>query len=379
MRYPFLNLATVNARYTKALHEAAIRVIDSGRYIGGEEVEALNRELADMCNAPFAIGVSNGLDALHLILEGYKALGVLTPGDEVVVPANTYIASILAITHSGLTPVLTDPELQTMNLSADGIRKVISPRTKAIMPVHLYGRIAWSEDMAALARDRHLLVIEDAAQAIGAKSAEPGLFGSHAAGGLGHAGAFSFYPTKNIGALGDAGAIITHDKELYETVKALANYGSDRRYHNVLAGFNCRLDPIQAAMLRVKLTDTTESAARRFERAVAYNNTIDTPAVVTPAVSHQITDNIWHQYVIRIPGHRQEMIDHLQTHGVETDIHYATPPHLQPCYRGLQHIPLPVTEMLADEVLSLPISDCTTVADAVAIARIINDFIPTAK
>lgn len=374
MLYPFLDLATINARYADDLHRAAARVIDSGRYIGGSETEEFNRMLAGLCRAPHAIGVSNGLDALRLIIEGYKVTGRLSPGDEIIIPANTYIASVLAVTHAGLNPVLVDPDEMSMNLSATGALEAITEKTRAIMPVHLYGQVAWSEELADLARNHGLIVIEDAAQAIGATSPTDGLFGSRKAGALGHAGAFSFYPTKNIGALGDAGAVVTHDTELFKAVAALANYGGDRRYHNIYAGFNCRMDPIQAAMLCAKLPDADASSARRFERAVAYNNVISHPGVIKPAISPTVTDQIWHQYVIRVPAARDRFIEYLTSEGVGTDIHYATPPHMQPCYRTLPHRPLPITERLASEIVSLPISDCTSVADAAAIGRIINKF-----
>lgn len=372
LRYPFLDLATVNARYKDSLHRAAARVIDSGRFIGGEEVEAFNRELSGLCHAPHAIGVSNGLDALRLILEGYKLLGRLHEGDEVIVPANTYIASLLAISHAGMVPVPVDPDVDTMNISADAVADAITPRTKAIMPVHLYGRVAWSRELAGLADEHRLIVVEDAAQAIGAEALEDGLYGSRMAGALGHAGAFSFYPTKNIGALGDAGAVVTHDSALASAIDALANYGSDRRYHNIYVGFNCRLDPIQAAMIRAKLPDVSAANARRAERAAIYTSTISHRSVATPCVT---ADCVWHQYVIRVTDNRRDdMAEYLMRNGVGTDIHYATPPHMQPCYAGLRHRPLPVTELLASQILSLPISDCTTTDDAAEIARIINRY-----
>jgi len=374
-RFPFLNLATVNAIYRDDLLSAAKRIITSGRYIGGEEIAAFNRELAKLCDAPYAIGVSSGLDALRLILEGYKALGLLKKGDEIIIPANTYIASVLAVTHSGLTPILVDPDEHTMNLSASSILKALSPRTRAIMPVHLYGRIAWSMDMRHIAKEHNLLVIEDAAQAIGAEIGCDGLFSSRKAAAIGHAGAISFYPTKNIGALGDAGAVVTHDKSLADAVNALANYGSDWRYHNIYTGFNCRLDPIQAAMLRAKLTDLSGCNHRRQLRAETYDKNINNPYVIKPFYGSDINDCVWHQYVLRISdGRRDEFITYLNDNGVGTDIHYATPPHLQPCYISLAHMTLPVTERLAKEVVSLPISDCTSIPDAIEISNIINSF-----
>lgn len=376
-RFPFLDLGEINRGYYSGLCEAAERVIASGRYIGGEEVERLECEMAEMCRAPYAVGVSNGLDALRLIMTAWVETGLLSRDDGVIVAANTYIASILAIIHSGLRPVLVDPDEKTSNLSAEGVEKacLADEEVKAVMPVHLYGRVAWDKDLREIVTRKELLVIEDAAQAIGAIAPGPGLFGSRHAGALGHAGAFSFYPTKNIGALGDGGIVVTHSKRIADTVRALANYGKTFQFRNEYAGFNCRLDPLQAAMLRVKLGDTRNVNARRFERAVAYNNVISHPFVIKPEITPQVTDQVWHQYVVRIPeGRRDRMRLYLADNGVETALHYPVPPHCQPCLRSLPHSPLPVTEKLASEILSLPISDCTPVADAAAIGRIINSF-----
>lgn len=371
--YPFLDLGKVNEPYMPRLTEAALRVVQSGRYVGGEEVAAFEAETAHYLGAPFVIGVSNGLDALRLSLRAWVETGCLNEGDEIIVPANTYVASVLAVSDAGLVPVLTDPDPTTMNLSASGMRRVLTPRTKAVMPVHLYGRVAWDEDMASIVKDNGLLVLEDCAQAFGARAVTKGLYGSAMAGALGHAGALSFYPTKNIGALGDAGAVVTHDKEFAKTVRALANYGSDRRYHNIYKGFNCRLDPIQAAMLRVKIPSADTENADRFERALAYHRTISHPDVLTPLMSAAVTDCVWHQYVIRVlGGKRDRMKQLLDEQGVQTDIHYAVPPHLQPCYTELPHGPLALTEQLASEVLSLPIATGTSVKDVVEIAEIIN-------
>lgn len=377
IRYPFLNLATVNSSLSEELERAARRVIESGRYIGGEEVEAFESELADFCRAPYAIGVSNGLDALRLILTAWRELGVLSEGDGIIVPANTYIASVIAILHSGMRPVLVEPDAATFNLSAESIEQAcrLDKGIKAVMPVHLYGRVAWDKAIREAACRNGLLVIEDAAQAIGATAASNGLLGSRRAGAIGHAGAFSFYPTKNIGALGDGGAVVTHSKKLADTVRSLANYGTSLPFNYEFRGFNCRLDPIQAAMLRAKLPHTQNINARRFERAVAYNNVINHPLVTKPEITPHVIDQVWHQYVIRVhEGKRDELRYYLSANGVETAIHYPVPPHMQPCLASLIHPPLPVTERLADEVLSLPISDCTSVADAAAIGRIINSF-----
>ncbi|MDE5799938.1 MAG: DegT/DnrJ/EryC1/StrS family aminotransferase, partial [Paramuribaculum sp.] len=313
-----------------------------------------------------AVGVSTGLDALRLILEAYKVLGRLSEGDEVIVPGNTYVASVLAISQAGLRPVLVDPDETTMNLSGVGIRNALTEKTRAVMPVHLYGRVAWDKEMLALVREYGLLVVEDAAQAIGAK-------------GIGHFGdatAISFYPTKNLGALGDGGAIVTDDGELAKTVRALANYGSDRRYHNIYKGFNCRLDPIQAALIMVKSCDLDLANGRRRERAELYSKLIDNALIRTPEMPADGLSHVWHQYVVRVAAAlRDEFRKFLSDNGVETDIHYAIPPHLQPCYyKELSEFYLPVTERMADEIVSLPISDCTSLTDIDEICDIINRF-----
>ncbi|MCM1354775.1 MAG: DegT/DnrJ/EryC1/StrS family aminotransferase [Staphylococcus sp.] len=373
MKYPFLDLGQVNAPYIDELIAASERVIRSGRYIGGEEVAQLESELAALLGAPFVIGVSNGLDALRLILRAYVEMGVMRPGDEVIYPANTYIATVLAITDAGLVPVAADIDERTMNLDTSLLEGLVTERTRAIMPVHLYGRVIWDGRLVEVARRYGLKIIEDCAQALGARTLATGLHDSHHAGALGDAAGISFYPTKNVGALGDAGAVVTHDPELAATVRALANYGSNRRYHNIYCGFNCRLDPIQAAMLRVKISHLSEENADRFARALAYQRTIDHPAVTLPLMTREVTDHVWHQYVIRVAApHRDRFRTLLEEQGVGTDIHYAIPPHLQPCYSSLVHGPLPVTERLADEIVSLPIATGTSVADAAEIGRIIN-------
>lgn len=375
MKYPFLDLKKVNEPYFDELVEAAGRVIRSGRYIGGEEVEMLESELSSMLDAPFVIGVSNGLDALRLILKAYVETGVFAHGDEVIYPANTYIASVLAISDAGLTPVAVDIDEDTMNIDSTLIESAVTERTKAIMTVHLYGRVAWNDTIVDVARRYGLKIIEDCAQALGARTLARGLHRSHYAGALGGAAGISFYPTKNLGALGDAGAVVTHDEDLARVVKALANYGSDRRYHNVYCGFNCRLDPMQAALLRVKLPHLGNENADRFARALAYKRTIINPGVILPMMSNEVNDNVWHQYVVRVPAEqRARFMEILAEKGVGTDIHYAVPPHLQPCYRNLNHGALSVTERLADEIVSLPIGMGISVGDVAEIGRIINDI-----
>lgn len=377
IRYPFLNLATVDEPYYNQLEQAACRVIRSGRYIGGAEVEALERRLADLTGAAHAIGVSNGLDALRLILKAYVELGRMQPGDEVIVPANTYVASVLAISDAGLTPVMLDPHADTSNLNTSLIEKALTPRTKAIMPVHLYGRVCWDDTLRDLATRHGLLTIEDNAQAIGATSVTPGLNGSHSTGSLGHAAAFSFYPTKNIGAIGDAGAVTTSDRQLADAVRALANYGSDRRYHNIYRGYNCRLDPMQAAILSVKLNHLEEETRRRQALAAVYRDNIGNPAVRLPADGGN--QCVWHQYVVHVAD-RKRFTDYLDANGIGWDMHYAVPTHHQPCYTGANAgalkipMPLTVTDTLAEQCVSLPISACTSIGDGMEIAAIINRF-----
>lgn len=375
MKYPFLDLGALNEPLRPELEDAALRVIRSGRYIGGEEVEALESDLSSMLEAQYVIGVSNGLDALRLIIRGYIELGRMKPGDEIIVPGNTYIASLLAVSDNGLIPVPVDPDMATMNLDPQCVEAAITPRTRAIMTVHLYGRTAWDDELRRIAAEHDLIVIEDCAQAIGAKSSTEGIYSSHHAGALGHAGAISFYPTKNVGALGDSGAVVTHDKTLAAAVRALANYGSDRRYHNIYRGLNCRLDPLQAAMLRVKLNHINEENSSRQINARIYDENISHPAIIKPLIPLRSDECVWHQYVIRVPADRRDSFrDQLARYGVGTDIHYATPPHLQPCYSTLPHGPLPITERLAGEVVSLPVTSATTPDDVAEISAIINSI-----
>lgn len=375
MKYPFLDLGTVNEPYADELVAAAERVIRSGRYIGGPEVEAFESQLGEMLGAPYIVGVSNGLDALRLILRAYCETGVFKQGDEIIYPANTYIASVLAISDAGLVPVPVDIDVKTMNLDTSLIEAAVTPRTRGIMTVHLYGRVAWDEALVECACRHGLKIIEDCAQALGARTLAKGLHDSHHAGALGDAAGISFYPTKNVGALGDGGAVVTHDAKLARTVRALANYGSETRYHNIYKGFNCRLDPLQAAFLQVKLPHLDSENADRFARALAYQRTISHPDIILPYMSAEVTDNVWHQYVIRVTGGKRDLLrEKLAERGVGTDIHYAVPPHCQPCYADMTHGPLPVTERLAGEILSLPIATGTSVADAAEIARIINDI-----
>lgn len=364
-QYPFLDLRLLNAPMAEEEKEACARVIDSGRYLNGPETLALEEELGHLCRGRKCVAVSNGLDALRLIMRGYIVTGRMKPGDEVIVSANTYIASVLAIDDAGLIPVPVEPEPATMNLDPQAIESHITPRTRAIMEVHLYGTPARHSAITEIARRHKLLIIEDNAQSIGAS--EYGV----PTGAMGDAAAFSFYPTKNLGALGDAGAVVSADEELIKAVRALANYGSDHRYHNIYQGFNCRMDELQAALLRVHLAHLDKNTERRREAAAAYNEAITNPQITKPAIIPGM-EQVWHQYVIRCPR-RNELHAYLASRGVQTDIHYATPPHRQPCYADRKHPLLPFTEQLAAEVLSLPIAHVTP-AEAREIAEIINQF-----
>ena len=370
--YPFLDLKLANEPLVEELKQAACRVIDSGRYLHGDNTAALENEVAQLCQVKHCVAVSNGLDALRLIIRAYKEMGLLHDDEKVIVPANTFVASVLAISDNNLTPCLIEPRHDTMNLDSRHIERLLSPTVKAIMPVHLYGTPCWDQQLMDVARHYNLLIIEDNAQAIGAQAATPGIHGTSVTGSLGHAAALSFYPTKNLGALGDAGAVLTSDDTLAATVRALANYGSDRRYHNIYRGLNCRIDELQAAMLRVKLRHLEAETRRRQAIAQAYDTHITHPLVTRPAIFEGM-EQVWHQYVIRCPE-RDALRSYLESRGVMTDIHYATPPHLQPCYKAFKSYRLPVTTAIARQAVSLPIAHPVTVADAIEIAGIINEF-----
>lgn len=372
--FPFLNLGQSNARYADRLKEAAARVIDSGRFLAGPETAALESELAAYVGARHCIAVSNGLDAIRLIFRAYIELGRLHPGDEVLIPDNTFIASVLPVEELGLRPVMMPLSADDMNLDLSRVEEFITPRTRALLLVHLYGTTCWDDAICRSLHERGLLIIEDNAQAVGAIAQCEGFHGSRFAGALGDAAAVSFYPTKNLGALGDGGAVLTSDEELARTVRVLANYGSDRRYHNITRGYNNRLDEIQAAFLRIKLEDLDEETERRREVAGIYNDTIINPIVCVPKIFPD-RRQVWHQYVIRTP-HRDRLKDYLESNGIQTDIHYAVPPHMQPCFDGSLDDPrLKEAEELADSILSLPIANLTP-ADARHIASVINLYQP---
>ena len=374
MKVPFFDLSQATKQYAAELKAAACRVIDSGRFIGGNECAAFEKELAESIGVPYVVGVSNGLDALRLIFSALIHLGKLSKGDEVIVPANTYIASVLAVTDMGLKPIFVEPDPETLNIDSSKIEVAISERTHAILTVHLYGRAAYDETMRNVAAQHNLIIIEDNAQAIGADSATISPYNTTRTGSLGLAAAFSFYPTKNIGAIGDAGAVTTHDKDIADAVRALANYGSDTRYHNIYQGYNCRLDPIQAAILRVKLSHLESETVHRREIAAIYESNITTSYITKPRIGAPDLC-VWHQYIVRT-NHRDAFRKYLADNGIDTDIHYAVPPHRQPCYDAeYSALKLPITDALADTVVSLPIATISA-TDAQRVALIINDFRP---
>ncbi|HZX69444.1 MAG TPA: DegT/DnrJ/EryC1/StrS family aminotransferase [Rhodanobacter sp.] len=346
MDVPFLSLRDVNARHADELKAAAVRVIDSGWYVLGGELAAFEHEFAAYGGVRHAVGVGNGLDALSLILRGYKELGAIKEGDEVIVPGNTFIASFLAITENRLVPVPVEPDPASFNLAPACVEAAIGPRTRAIMAVHLYGQLADMPALSELARRHKLLLIEDAAQAHGATC------DGRKAGAFGDAAAFSFFPTKNLGALGDGGAVLTDDTALAQRITALRNYGSDVKYRHQFQGLNSRLDEMQAAMLRVKLKYLDDEIAWRRRIARRYRDGVRHPQILLPQVVSE-EQHAWHLFVLRCTW-RDALQQHLQAHGVQTQVHYPVPAHRQPAYSSLRHVQLPLTERLHDEVLSLP-------------------------
>lgn len=362
----FLDLQAVNAQYRAELIDACTRVIDSGWYINGNELAKFEHEFAAYCGSAHCIGVANGLDALILTLRAWLELGRLQPGDEIIVPANTYIASILAISANGLKPVLVEPDGASFNLSPVNARAAITVKTRAILPVHLYGHLADMPAIMALAREYGLLVLEDAAQAHGAA------IGGKKAGSWGDAAGFSFYPGKNLGALGDAGAITTNDGELAHTLNALRNYGSHEKYKNIFKGVNSRLDEIQAAMLRVKLTKLELETQHRRLIAGIYRQNIQNSLVQLPQLTKD-EQHVWHLFVVRTP-HRAALQQYLGTQGIQTLIHYPIPPHQQQAYQEWNGQNYPVTEAMHQAVVSLPIGPTITKNDAFKVAAAVNGF-----
>jgi len=364
---PFLNLKEITARHRSELLAAAARVIDSGWFIHGREHEAFEQEFPASTGGGRAIGVANGLDALTLVLRAWIQKGILHEGDEVIVPANTYIASVLAITENRLVPVLVEPDDRTFNLDPSRLGEALTSRTRVLLPVHLYGQAADMEAICTFATRHRLLVLEDCAQAHGA------MFGGKRVGLWGDAAGFSFYPGKNLGALGDGGAIVTRDPILADHLRALRNYGSHLKYQNRYQGPNSRLDELQCALLRVKLTHLDDDNHRRRTIALRYRNGICNPAVRLPQVARDESSHVWHLFVVRVDL-REAFVQHLQAAGIQTVVHYPIPPHRQECYPGLHSLDLPLTSAIHREVVSLPISPVLSDADVDTVIAAVNAY-----
>jgi dTDP-4-amino-4,6-dideoxygalactose transaminase len=364
----FLDLQKINAQHADELKQAACEVIDSGWYLQGEMLKRFETNLAAYLGVKHAIGVANGLDALRLILKAYIEMGIMKEGDEVIVPANTYIATILAITDNRLKPVLVEPDINTYNLDISLIKQHITPRTRAIMVVHLYGQVCWSEKLEEIVKKHNLKLIEDNAQAIGA------IWNGKRSGSLGDAAGNSFYPGKNLGALGDAGAVTTNNDQLSEIVRALGNYGSKQKYINNYQGLNSRLDEIQAAFLDVKLKHIDTENQRRREVAQYYCENIKNPKIVLPLTSALASaSHVWHLFIIRT-ANRSKLQAYLTENGIQTLIHYPIPIHKQQAYKEWNKLSLPITQKIHDEVLSLPISPVMTTDEVQKVTQIINAY-----
>ncbi|MFM5697087.1 DegT/DnrJ/EryC1/StrS family aminotransferase [Aeromonas veronii] len=375
----FLDLKAINNQYQQELKDACARVIDSGWYIMGNELTQFETEFAAYCGTKHAIGVANGLDALILTLRAWKELGKLQAGDEVIVQANTYIASVLAITENDLVPVLVEPNPASYNLDPAMLAAAITPKTKAILPVHLYGQLCPMLEIMAIAKVHNLLVLEDCAQAHGAE------INGKRAGNWGDAAGFSFYPGKNLGALGDAGAITTNNDELAQTLKALRNYGSHKKYENLYQGVNSRLDEIQAAMLRVKLRHLEVETARRQQIAAMYCEGINNPRIVLPLDAAAIRtqhstlniqhykQHVWHLFVVRCEN-REGLQQHLADKGIQTLIHYPIPPHQQQAYQQYAAMQLPWTEQIHQQVLSIPLDPTISDEAVEQVIAAMNEF-----
>lgn len=369
---PFLDLKAINDKYRKELIDAASRVIETGWYIHGAELKAFEAEFAAYCGTKHCIGVANGLDALVLTLRAWKELGKLREGDEIIVPANTYIATILAITENRLKPILVEPDPYTYNLSPNLVENSITPNTKAILPVHLYGQLAPMPEIMTIAKKHNLLVLEDSAQAHGAS------INDVRAGSWGDASGFSFYPGKNLGALGDAGAVTTNDDELAQTIRALGNYGSNKKYENIYQGLNSRLDDMQAALLRVKLKYLDAEIKRRRYIAKMYCEKINNSSVILPIQDPEVKiedykAHVWHLFIVRTIE-REKLQNHLNEQGIQTLIHYPIPPHRQKAYKNFFSQGYPLTEAIHNEVLSLPLNPVMTDLQVETVIRAVDSF-----
>tara|TARA_R100000935_G_scaffold58815_1_gene98196 strand:- start:8838 stop:9941 length:1104 start_codon:yes stop_codon:yes gene_type:complete len=362
----FLDLQKINSQYEQELKEAANRVIDSGWYLMGKELETFEQNYSLFCGSKYVLGVANGLDALRLIFKAYLEMGIMQKGDEIVVPANTYIASVLAISDNGLVPVFVEPNEFTYNLDSSKIEEALSDKTKAILTVHLYGQISVDEKMLEICKKYNLKLIEDAAQSHGA------LWNGKVSGNIGDAAGHSFYPGKNLGALGDAGAVTTNDETLAKTIEALRNYGSHKKYENIYKGLNSRLDEIQAAFLNVKLKYIQEDILKRRKAANYYLENIKNPKIILPEVLNQDA-HVWHLFIVKT-SKRTELQTYMNDNGVETLIHYPVPPHKQKAYNEYNKLSYPITEKIHDEVLSLPLSAVISENEIEKVVLKINSF-----
>lgn len=366
----FLDLQKINAQYEQELKEAANRVIESGWYLMGKELENFEQNYATFCGTKYCLGVANGLDALRLIFKAYLELGVMQKGDEVIVPANTYIASVLAISDNDLIPVFVEPNIHTYNLDASKIEEAITKKTKAILTVHLYGQNSIEQQMLDICAKYHLKLVEDAAQSHGA------VWNTKVSGSIGDAAGHSFYPGKNLGALGDAGAVTTNDEKLAKTIEALRNYGSHKKYENKYQGLNSRLDEIQAAFLNVKLKYIQEDIKARRRVANYYLENIKNSAIILPnndCHAELVEAHVWHLFVIRTKD-RVSFQKYMEDNGIQTLIHYPIPPHKQEAYKEFNILSFPITEQIHEEVLSLPMSGLMTDEEIEKIVNFINIF-----
>ncbi|MBS2098226.1 DegT/DnrJ/EryC1/StrS family aminotransferase [Carboxylicivirga linearis] len=364
---PFLDLRKVNEEYETDIKAALNTVLDSGWYLFGKQKQLFEEQLAAYNGSKHVIGTANGLDSLTMIFRGYIELGKLKKGDEVIVPANTYIATILSIIHNGLIPVFVEPNEVTFNIDPSFVNESITNKTKAIMVVHLYGRVSQVDELKEIAEANNLLLIEDNAQAIGAS------WKGTKTGCLGDASAFSFYPGKNLGALSDAGAIATNDKELADVVRAISNYGSSEKYVNDYLGVNSRMDEIQAAILSAKLKDLDNVIKKRQEIAMKYVNDIKNPIIKLPEVPVNVNEHVWHLFVVRTIK-RDELISFLKQKGISAMIHYPIPPHKQTALKNFSNISLPITERIHEEVVSIPLHQCLQNDEVNYIIEQLNEF-----
>lgn len=358
----FLDLKKINNRYREEIDSRIKNILDKGWYLQGEENENFTKNFANFCGTKFALGVANGLDALNLIIKAYG----FSNGDEIIVPANTYIATILAISENGCIPILVEPDIKTYNINPDSIEKKITSKTKAIMVVHLYGQAVQMEKIWKIAKKYNLKIIEDSAQAHGA------IYQENRTGNLGDASGFSFYPGKNLGCMGDGGAVTTNDEELFNKIKAIANYGSDRKYHHIYKGVNSRLDEIQAAVLDIKLKHLDSDNNKRREISKYYRENIKNSKIILPE-TYEEKSHVWHIFAVRTHN-RDEFQKYLTEKGIQTIIHYPTPPHKQGAYKEWNNLSFPITEEIHNTILSLPISPVMTDSEIEKVVEVVNEY-----